>query len=200
MKSTTPPGESSPPTVPNSSEATESPVARITDHQLESATRIAEQRARSYRQIDGGRICGTLSNAEAHEIGVIGELAFADLYDTQLDDQIYERGDEGYDFDVNNCKIDIKTTQTESVAQPDLILPPPEKWSAHVYVLAHWQEDVVRFVGLAYRYQLQIKHPERYPAERENIVIRPEDLHPVPETTPPRCPGCRLRSILGNHV
>lgn len=194
MRHTTSQGDTSPPKLTNSDDEPAAPVVELSDQQLEFAGRIAESRNRSYASINGGRVCGELTSQSAHEVGVVGELAVAELYGLSLDERIYERGDRGYDFKWNHCKIDVKTTKTESLDRPDLILPPGDLSSAHIYVLAHWRGNHVRFHGLAYRCQVQVQEPVVFPADRENIVIPPENLHRVPASSPPRCPACELRT------
>lgn len=77
--------------------------------QMRYAKKIAENRNDKKEGVKSRRINQNISDYAIHFYGAIGEVAFAELIGLNVDSKFNPNGgDEGYDFDVNGLKIDVK--------------------------------------------------------------------------------------------
>lgn len=92
------------------------PVVEIPPRYIRSSLRHARKRNESFKQDPSYR--DRIKNSDRHPavdnyIGVIGEIGFAIYADLQIDSNVYERGDDGYDFRVSingdPVTLDVKT-------------------------------------------------------------------------------------------
>lgn len=158
------------------------PVVELTDDQFSRARKIAQKRNRSYKPIDGGRVCGRQSSEDAHLTGVIGEVAFAVKNDDAIDESIYEYGDDGYDFrdGEGSIRIDVKTTATE-MQRPSLIVSPDPTPSADIYFLLHRvAEKKVRIIGFTTYATLTEREAIPKPGDALNFVVPQDELRLPP--------------------
>lgn len=84
------------------------PVVTLDDDDLEWARELAEKRNLSYEEIDGGTNFAHDSE-DTHLIGVLGEIAAAKFYNSEIDEKAYWAGDDGSDMIINGVDIDVKT-------------------------------------------------------------------------------------------
>ena len=162
------------------------PVIKLSTQNVNQASRIARRRSQSYEKIDGGRIYGHQSSYEAHLTGVIGETAVAEFYNTSINTRPSCHGDDGYDLNIHEVTIDVKTTRTSECSYPKLIVSANAKPTADLYYLVHWVGSrVVRISGYASRYRVFDRSPERFPGEDLNYVVPCSELIVPPEEQPP---------------
>jgi len=67
--------------------------------------------------------------------GIIGEYVVADLFGAEVNTEIYQGGDGGYDFCVDGMLVDVKT-RNPRCNNPDLLVDANENLRADYYVLA----------------------------------------------------------------
>ena len=152
------------------------PVVELTDDQYERAKQLAHRRNKSYNSIDGGRIYGSQTSADAHCTGVVGELAYAIKNGLCIDESVYEYGDTGYDLTDTGLTIDTKTTSTQ-LDRPDLIVPVEPAPSADLFVLLHRiAPQTVRIVGTATYADVVDQEPEKKPGNDLNFVVPQSEL------------------------
>jgi len=157
------------------------PTVTLTDDELQDAQRIAEARNGSYDKIDGGRVCGDQTSADAHTTGVIGELVYATHYNDQIDDSVYSYGDGGYDFVSGTITVDVKTTGTH-LDRPALIVPADPVPTADLYFLVHQiGEKTARIIGFATRATVTDRLPVRRPGNDLNYVVEQDELWLPPD-------------------
>lgn len=95
-----------------------------------------------------------------HEQGILGEFAVAKYLGIprQIDDEIYENGDPGYDLVFQGKRIDVKTVGPQ-VNNPFLPVPTHTELQADYYVLAHQlNQSNYRIFGYAHRQQVRKSH------------------------------------------
>lgn len=169
------------------------PVVEITADQLQRATNIAQRRNTSYQRINGGVLFDDTSSLRSHEIGVLGELAVAKLYDANIDTETYCSGDDGRDVSFLGQEVDVKTTATDKMRLPELLVRADKELSADLYVRAHvidWSETHarVRLIGYATRETVADREPRQHPGNTENYVVSPSELTMLPHVQ--RCHDC----------
>lgn len=158
------------------------PVVEFNDDQISEAKDLARKRSNSYREIEGGQLFGDLSCSDAHLVGIVGELAIAELYGGQIDDRCHQRGDDGFDLNFGSHSVDVKTTRTQALDRPDLLVSPHPEPCADLYFLTHWfDRNRVRIIGYATRSNVVSREPIRYPGESPNHVVPPDELLLPPE-------------------
>jgi hypothetical protein len=155
-------------------------TVELTNGQLQDARRVAEARNESYQRINGGRVCGNQTSKNAHVTGVFGELVYANQYDEQVDNSVYARGDNGYDF-AGPLTIDVKSTGTH-IDRPALIVSTEPKPVADLYFLVHRiEEQVGRIIGFATRSTVVDRTAIRKPGDELNYVVEQEELWLPPD-------------------
>lgn len=160
------------------------PTVELSVEQLQEVSVLAEKRNESYHQIDGGELFGKNNSLTNHQIGLIGELAVAKAYQTELDEEIYKYGDDGKDLTLWGKSIDIKTTSTW-MKRPQLLVRTDEELSADLYFLVHlfnWGDSGarVRLQGYATRDRVKNREPREHPGHRMNYVVPAGELTPPP--------------------
>lgn len=165
---------------------------------VRTAFRLGRDRNRSFEERDGYDIEIYAGNAiRRNIIGIIGELAFAEYADLQIDSGIYEHGDEGADFyaevDGQGYTIDIKTRRQD----PFALWVRTDRLHAEYNILGHLQAPVdprqfhweepetlsgweVVFLGAATKEELLDAKIVQSNAGHENYSILVEDLNPIP--------------------
>lgn len=113
------------------------PVVELTAEQIQQALDLAEQRNATYWRQDGGVVFGDRDALTSHQIGLLGEIAFARLYGLEVDTSVYHRGDDGTDNTLFGATVDIKATATQKMARPELLVRADKDLSADTYVRAH---------------------------------------------------------------
>jgi hypothetical protein len=91
---------------------------------------------------------GTIQN---HERGALGEGAFEQLLnlENQVDTELYEYGDPGYDFDLRVGTVDVKTARPQC-DRPSLLVAASRPLAADYYVLVHQlHQRCYRIMGYA---------------------------------------------------
>ena len=164
------------------------PVVSLSLNQCEKAEQLASQRYDSYRAINGGAVFGPRKALESHLIGILGEMAVADLYGVGLDTSTYEFGDGGSDLNFSAAELstDVKTTATRKVRLPELLVRADKPLTADLYVRAHVidrDRDAgvrVRIIGCATREMVKQQDPRCHPGDRLNHVVEPDEMRLPP--------------------
>lgn len=155
----------------------ELPVIELSTRDIRKAYRLASNRNSSYLSIDGGRIYGSQTGRDAHVTGLVGEIAVAQFLGSSLDENVYSGGDDGFDTILNGITIDVKSTKTEALDRPELIVPAHPEPNAHLYFLTHWIADrEVRLIGYASLDRVINREPERAPGTTLNYIVPPREL------------------------
>jgi hypothetical protein len=105
---------------------------------------VAEKRNGS--AIDGV-VLGNRDALPSHQINLLGEMAVAKLYEIGLDTDTYRWGDNGRDWSLFGTDIDVKTTATQKVRRPELLVCANNSLRAEFYVQAHvveWNSSSAR--------------------------------------------------------
>jgi hypothetical protein len=163
------------------------PVIELSGEQLEQAAAIAKRRNQSYSDIDGGVLFGDCDSLQSHEIGVLGELAVAEFYNTSVDGETLPFGDNGSDIELwgQRQRADVKTTATNKLALPQLLIRADKDVCADVYIRAHIIECEpdrvkVRLLGYASQTLVKGREPRRHPGTTKNFVVEPRELSLLP--------------------
>lgn len=161
------------------------PVVELTRDDVFRALALAQQRNESYAAIDGGVVFGDNNALTSHQIGVLGELALSQLYGIPIDEATYHRGDDGQDHTLFTAGVDVKTTATDKVRRPELLVRADKELAAPLYVRAHLTEFTrsgahVRFIGCAPREVVEARSPQRHPGTTENYVVPPSEMSFMP--------------------
>ncbi|TKR27995.1 hypothetical protein [Natronomonas salsuginis] len=166
------------------------PVVELNAEYIRRSSELALDRNESYRNIDGGTVFGNNDALTSHQTGILGEMAVAELYATDIDAETYEFGDGGVDLDLWDASADVKSTTTNKMQYPQLLICEDNPLSADLYFVAHiinWGPGgaQVRVHGYATQEQVESKTPYRHPGTRKNYVVDPEEL-----TLPPLVQVC----------
>lgn len=161
------------------------PVVAIGGKTFGELRELAKRRNKSYERIDGGDTYGSHTSVSSHLTGLLGEFAVALLYKETIDTSTYSFGDGGTDLSLWDQTIDVKTTSTEYMRRPELLVRGDSELAAELYCLCHVIEQgadhaKVRVHGFASRDQVARRTPRKHPGQRENYVIPPEELTPPP--------------------
>lgn len=164
------------------------PVVELTEEQIKKALELADKRNDSYDPIDGGDVFGSRDSLTTHQIGVLGEIAVAQLYGLSVDESTYRRGDDGQDLTLFGAGIDVKATAT-TMRRPELLVRVDKPLSSDLYIRAHvidWTSSGarVRLIGCATRDTVQSRTPRRHPGSRKNYVVPPEEMDFLPLLRP----------------
>lgn len=156
------------------------PVVELDEEQLRRAAALAYERNHSYSKIGGGDVYST-DSMMSHLIGIIGEMAVASAYSTEIDMQTYRFGDDGSDLDLWEKSADVKATTTTAMDRPELLVKPYENLSADLYFLAHiieWGEKRVRvrIHGYTSKDVVTARESRRHPGSDKNYVVEPREL------------------------
>ena len=162
------------------------PVVELSEEQLEQADAIAKRRNKSYSDIDGGVLFDDCDSLQSHEIGVLGELAVAEFYNASVDGETHPFGDNGSDIELwGGKRADVKTTATDKLALPQLLVRADKDVCADVYIRTHiikCEPDRVKVRLLGYASQALVKgrEPRRHPGTAKNFVVEPRELSLLP--------------------
>lgn len=91
---------------------------------------------------------GTIEN---HERGILGEYAAAELFGVpdEVDTELYENGDPGYDLEEGDVTVDVKTVGPQT-NNPLLMLNVEREVTADIYVVVQQQaQRHYRMIGYA---------------------------------------------------
>jgi len=113
----------------------------LTEEQFVRAAELAYRRDASFRSPGGPD-----SNLLMHMRGVMGELAAAQSFDTNIDSTIYQGGDQGWDIIYRGIKYDVKTTAHDP---PNLMVSPHQLGRADAYLSVHIESNIATLVGSA---------------------------------------------------
>ncbi len=186
------------------------PAVEVPPRYVKPMIKQARERDESFKNYETykTRIEEEVRHPEMHNlIGAIGELAFAEYADIQMDTDIYQAGDTGADFHVNalddEMHIDVKTRSGDLFAfwvKEKQLKSAKRESDADYYVLAKIHapvdldqitvEDIdivdgwkVEFLGGASREELL--NGKRVESNLEDVdwnrSISIEDLDPIPE-------------------
>lgn len=161
------------------------PVVELTKEHIQKALKLAERRNDSYSAIDGGVIFGDRDALTSHQIGLLGELAVALVYGLTVDSSTYRRGDGGTDHTLLEADIDVKTTATQKIKRPELLIRSDKPLNSDLYVRAHvieWGSSGarVRLIGCASKETVTNRTPRCHPGTTENYVVPPEEMDFLP--------------------
>lgn len=159
------------------------PHVVISKSRLDELKRLALERVQSYRRITSRSELEDL--AQNHLRGLIGEAAVADAYGLDLDQQIRQFGDDGYDLVLDGVRLDVKSTATRAMEIPELLVPSDQEFTADVFVLVHILGTVrngvrCRLVGCAEAETVRDRRPRYHPGSQRNYVVEPSELSPPP--------------------
>jgi hypothetical protein len=120
------------------------------------------------------------SDLEINISGFAGEIAFARLFEVDLDMGDTHRV---HDTTLHGTTVDVKTFQWGGA---DLLVPFNKKdKQCEIYVLMVGKLPTLTFAGWATNHDVFDRTPEKYPLERINFVVRrhelrlPEDLFAI---------------------
>jgi hypothetical protein len=124
-----------------------------------------------------------------HQVGMIGEIAFAIYADLQVNSELMEWSDGGVDFkasidDVEQT-IDVKTRQTK----PYVFSVKEESVNADLFILGYLEEDTsVTFLGMATKEMVLNGNRKWSQAiEKYNYQVSLSSLEPVPDSESIEC-------------
>ena len=165
------------------------PLVSLDRDHIEQASELAERRNGSYDAIDGGVVFGNRDALTSHQIGLLGELAVAQLYGLSVDRATYQRGDDGKDHQLFDAGIDVKTTATKKLSRPELLVRADKPLASDLYIRAHvidWTSTGanVRLVGCATRETVKSQTPRYHPGSTKNHVVSPEEMEFLPMLRP----------------
>jgi len=126
--------------------------------------------------------CGKRQSLEAHQIGLVGELATAQWFGVDVDHEIYQHGDNGIDL---NLPILGKTAVKSTTYKDNPWLRAEvehDKPSIQSYLLAYVPDLTEGWlVGFCPRSTVISKRPRKLVVNGpDNYVVEPKDLQPVP--------------------
>lgn len=161
------------------------PVVTLDQDRIEKALDLAKSRNESYHAINGGVVFGGRDSLTSHQIGLLGELAFACLYDLSVDTNTYQRGDAGLDHRLFGAKIDVKATATKKMRRPELLVRADKTLASDLYIRAHvidWtsSEVRVRLIGCATKEVVESRKPKCHPGSTQNYVVPAKELAFLP--------------------
>ena len=166
------------------------PVVELSAEHIRRSGELAVDRNESYDRIDGGSVFGKQDSLTSHQIGILGEMAVAELYGSDIDTKKYPFGDTGIDLELWGTTADIKSTTTDKMRYPELLICSDNDLTAEIYFITHilnWGPNGarIRILGYGTREQIENTTPRRHPGTRKNHVITPENL-----TLPPLVEYC----------
>ena len=93
-------------------------IVNLTNKEVDYGLAIAEKRnnkpSHTNKAFNGNSLL-------IHQVGVIGEIAFAKQFGLSIDDTTRPGGDSGYDFVMDGNKIEVKSRDLKSYDFPDLL-------------------------------------------------------------------------------
>jgi hypothetical protein len=166
------------------------PVVELSADHIRRSSELAIDRNESYQKINGGTVFGGNDSLTSHQTGILGEMAVAELYATDIDTKTYEFGDGGTDLNLWDASVDIKSTTTNKMQHPQLLICADNDLSADLYILTHiinWgpKGAQIRIHGYATHEQVESKTPYRHPGSTKNYVVEPSEL-----SLPPLVEAC----------
>ena len=191
MSSTTSNREKSPGTIsPIDVPLQQLPIVELSTQHIKRASELAKDRNHSYNKIDGGTVFGNQDALTSHQTGILGEIAVSKMYGASIDTEAHDFGDDGFDVSLWGEETDVKSTTTDAMRYPELLVPANSELTADLYMLTHilnWGPDGarIRILGYATRQQVENRTPYRHPGTTENHVVKPRDL-----TLPPLTQAC----------
>lgn len=165
------------------------PEVELSHEQLCRAAALAYERNFSYKEIGGGDVYSR-DSLMSHLVGIVGEMAVALAYQTDIDEETYVNGDDGIDLELFDNPVDVKATTTTRMERPELLVKEDKKITANIFFLVHiieWgpESATVRLHGYAPRDIVTSREPRRHPGHDLNYVVEPHEL-----TLPPLVQTC----------
>ena len=153
------------------------PTVPIPDNRYLPLTEHGTRRARNSP--------GTTDN---HIQGILGEFALAELLciPNQVDTQLYENGDPGYDLQYRGYTIDVKTTNPR-MNNPQLMVDCQKQLNADFYVLVqevgarHYQ--VLGYAPRCIVESAPVKEFGTVPGYNRVRIVDQDRLFPIPQPT-----------------
>jgi hypothetical protein len=166
------------------------PVVELNAEHIRRSSELAIDRNESYQEINGGTVFGGNDSLTSHQTGILGEMAVAKLYATDIDTETYDFGDGGIDLDLWGASADVKATTTNKMQYPELLICSDNDLAADLYFVTHiknWGPGgaQVRVLGYGTRAQVNAKTAVPHPSETKNYVVKPREL-----TLPPLVQVC----------
>jgi hypothetical protein len=162
------------------------PTVKLTPEEIKRVDEIARARCESYQSIDGGMVFGDRSSLTSHQVGFLGETAVGKFYRLPVDSNIYpENGDDGVDLRLYDTNVDVKTTATNALQLPQLLVRADKELPADMYVRTHVLScdrsgARVRILGAASRQLVANREPKKHPGSTRNYVVDPSELTLLP--------------------
>lgn len=157
------------------------PIVELNANQVRRSAELAEDRQDSYESFEGSTVFGSLDSLSSHQIGILGEMAVAELFTRGIDQEVYKFGDGGIDLTLWEKTADVKATKTEKMQLPQLLVCEDNDFTADLFFLAHiieWDSHGarVRVIGYATQEQVSDREPYRHPGRTKNYVLDPNEL------------------------
>jgi hypothetical protein len=161
------------------------PVIELSAKHVRRAGELARDRNESYDQIDGGTTFGENDSLTSHQTGILGEMAIAELFASDIDTEVHPFGDGGIDLDLWGATADVKATKTNKMQYPQLLVCEDNELNADLYFLTHVINSDsngarIRVLGYGTKEQVESKTPYRHPGSTKNYVVDPEELTLTP--------------------
>lgn len=162
------------------------PIVELTPEELKSVAEVARARSESYQSIDGGVVFGDRTSLTSHQVGFLGEAAVGKFYKLPIDTTIYpEGGDNGADLQFYGKDVDVKSTATDALELPQLLVRADKQLSADMYIRAHVlscnrRGAKIRIIGAASRQLVTNREPRKHPGSTRNYVVEPNELTLIP--------------------
>jgi len=116
---------------------------RLTTAQYQQCQILARDRAKKAKS----KKFSAWTDAETHFIGLVGEFAFASVTGLKVDTRWRWGGDGHVDFKVKRNTIQVKTRNTNTWGDPDLLVRPSVA-KCKTYVLCEWKSSMPQIVVL----------------------------------------------------
>lgn len=146
---------------------------------------IAKERNQSFEEYedwDNESDTWGVNPEDRHEVGLMGEMAFAIYADLQINTELVGWTDEGVDFEVSidgvERTVDVKTSQKEPYA-----LPVKEgRVNSDYYVLGHLDGTTVTFLGAATKETVLDRDRTESKFGHYNYLVPVSALEPIPDS------------------
>lgn len=167
------------------------PTVKLSDNEIKKAEKLAEERLSTLPKDEKGNVDhdsdmarGTVSIEETHSLGALGEIAASKLFNIEIDRSVSSTGDEGYDFVLNNKKVDLKVKEH---SDPHLMIRADRVDEGHfddvdAFMLVYREDErTFTFVGYASYEELISKGSEEWPSDILNYHLDWRYLHRIDE-------------------
>lgn len=146
---------------------------------IKEARRRCDHKTR--RGVPSNKVDGEADELEVHVRGVYGEIAFANLFDLNLDSKARISGDGGIDFQfTSGLTIDVKT-RSDTGRDLALYTPTLPGRCAHVFVLC-WKitRRCYKLIGWTSPVGFLVDGGvERFPDMGDRLLVEPQNLMPL---------------------